>query len=77
MTNVKRAVRAAYMLGRSGHPPRQGVFDELIRRASEGDEVVRREIASLKREVAVLRREIEAGRSHKTKVVAMKNPDAS
>jgi hypothetical protein len=75
MTNVMRAAKAAYMLGRAGHPARQGMFDNLIRRASEGDDgPVWKEIAALKREVAALRREVEASRPHK--VVAMKRPDA-
>ena len=30
--SVKRAVMAAYMLGRSGHPPDEGMVDELIER---------------------------------------------
>ena len=38
MTNVMRAVKAAYMLGRAGVPAKLGMFDSLIRRASEGDD---------------------------------------
>jgi hypothetical protein len=38
MTNVMGAVKAGYMLGRAGCPARQGMFDRLIRRASEGDD---------------------------------------
>ena len=75
MTNVMRAVKAAYMLGRAGVPAKLGMFDRLIRRASEGDDgPIWKEIAALKREVAALRREVEASRPHK--VVAMKRPDA-
>ena len=73
MSDITRAVRAAYMLGRAGAPDR---LDELISTASVGDEIMWREIASLKREVAVLRREVEASRSFKAKVIAMKKPDA-
>jgi hypothetical protein len=75
MTNIMRAVKAAYMLGRFGTPARHGMFDRLIARASEGDDgPVWKEIAALKREVASLRKEVEAARPHK--VVAMKRPDA-
>lgn len=75
MTNVMRAIKAAYMLGRAGVPAKLGVFDRLIRRASEADDgPICKEIAALKREVAALPREVEASRPHK--VVAMKRPDA-
>jgi hypothetical protein len=76
MTNVKRAVRAAYMLGKAGVPARNGMFDSLIARASEGDDgPVWKEIAALRREVAALRKEVEASRTHKTKVIALKRAD--
>lgn len=71
MTNVMRAVRAAYMLGKAGAPARNGMFDRLIARASEGDDgPVWKELAALRREVASLRKEVEAARPHK--VVAIK-----
>ena len=67
---VKRAVMAAYMLGRAGHPPEDGMIDELIERANVGDSEVWRELASVKREVASLRRMVESLGPHK--VIAMK-----
>ena len=75
MTNVMRAVKAAYMLGRAGVPAKLGMFDRLILRASEGDDgPIWKELASLRREVASLRKEVEASRPHK--IIAMKRPDA-
>jgi hypothetical protein len=68
--SVKRAVMAAYMLGRSGHPVDEGMVDELIKRANVDDGAVWQEIASLKRDVASLRKEVEAARPHK--IIAMK-----
>jgi hypothetical protein len=68
--SVRRAVMAAYMLGRAGHPPDEGMVDELIERANVDDGAVWQEIASLKRDVASLRKEVEAARPHK--VIAMK-----
>ena len=68
--SVKRAVMAAYMLGRAGHPPDEGMIDELIERANIDDGAVWQELASLKREVASLRRMVESLGPHK--VIAMK-----
>ena len=71
--SVRRAVMAAYMLGRAGHPPDEGMVDELIERANIDDGEVWRELASLKREVASLRRMVESLGPHK--VIAMKRSE--
>ena len=71
--SVKRAVMAAYMLGRSGHPPDEGMIDELLERANIDDSALWQELASVKREVASLRRIVESLGPHK--VVAMKRSD--
>lgn len=70
---VRRALMTAYMLGRSGHPPGQGMIDRLMHQVDDTDVLrLERELAALKREVAALRREVEASRPHK--VIAMKRP---
>jgi hypothetical protein len=68
--SVKRAVMAAYMLGSSGHPPEDGMIDELIERANVDDSAIWQELASLKRDVASLRRMVESLGPHK--IIAMK-----
>ena len=68
--SVKRAVMAAYMLGRSGHPPDEGMVNELIERANIDDGAIWQELASVKREVASLRRRVESLGPHK--IIAMK-----
>jgi hypothetical protein len=64
--SVKRAVMAAYILGRAGHPPHEGMVDELIERANVDDGEVWRELASV-------RRQVESLGPHK--VIAMKRSD--
>ncbi len=65
MTNVKRAVRAAYILGKAGVPARNGMFDSLIARASRGDRSVRYgRLAALRRDCQLTMTWISA-RPHK------------
>ena len=68
--SVKRAVMAAHMLGRAGHPPDEGMIDELLERANADDSALWQELASVKREVASLRRMVESLGPHK--IIAMK-----